>query len=107
MDKRAKPTIRIDYTGYSFWHTWTLVIPTKKGDQQTYYLGQDVKFISRVLGMDSTYFRNLVCGELGINNGALNMEHPKVKEAIAQVIVEELGGVKHILASNPWDYAGD
>jgi hypothetical protein len=99
-----QPTITVAYTGYAFWHEWILVIPDKRGEGvHQYPLGQDVKFIQRVLGMNATYFRNLVCDELNINSGALNMESLKVRRAIAKVIVRELGGAKKILQAHPWD----
>ncbi len=103
----SPPTISVGYTGYGFWHTWNLLLCDKKGELHSYYLGQDVKLVQRVLGMDMTYFKNLVGGELGVTNPALNMSNPKVLQAIAAVIIQELGGAKKILKSNPWDLTAD
>ena len=41
-------------SSYGFDHNWTLVVSTKK-KEKSFYLGQDVKFCSRVLGMEPSY----------------------------------------------------
>ena len=41
-------------SAYGFDHNWTLVLTTPK-IQREFYLGQDVKFCSRVLGADPSY----------------------------------------------------
>jgi hypothetical protein len=48
-----KASIKIS-SSYGFDHNWTLVIETSK-KAYSFYLGQDVKFCSRVLGMDTSY----------------------------------------------------
>lgn len=45
-----KATIRITAGGYGFGHYWSLEVEAK-GFARSFYLGQDVKFCSRVLGM--------------------------------------------------------
>jgi hypothetical protein len=39
---------------YGFGHDWTLVL-SKNGEQKHFWLGQDVKVISRILGMRMAY----------------------------------------------------
>jgi hypothetical protein len=39
---------------YGFDHNWTLVLTTSK-KTKSFYLGQDVKFCHRVLGMEPSY----------------------------------------------------
>lgn len=39
---------------YGFDHNWTLEVSTPK-KSKSFYLGQDVKFCSRVLGMEPSY----------------------------------------------------
>ena len=41
-------------SSYGFDHNWTLVVSTPK-KTRSFYLGQDVKFCQRVLGMDTSY----------------------------------------------------
>jgi hypothetical protein len=41
-------------SSYGFDHNWTLVLTTPKV-QKSFYLGQDVKFCTRVLGADPSY----------------------------------------------------
>lgn len=40
-------------SNYGFDHNWTLVVSTPK-KTKSFYLGQDVKFCSRVLGMETS-----------------------------------------------------
>jgi hypothetical protein len=72
-------------SSYGFDHNWTLIVSTK-GGSKSFYLGQDVKFCSRVLGMETrdvvsaigtsaisrgeignTKLADFICKELGIN----------------------------------------
>ena len=48
-----KAEIKIS-SNYGFDHNWTLVVSTAK-NTKSFYLGQDVKFCSRVLGMEPSY----------------------------------------------------
>jgi hypothetical protein len=41
-------------SSYGFDYNWTLIVSTAK-KTKSFYLGQDVKFCSRVLGMDISY----------------------------------------------------
>ena len=48
-----KAEIKIS-SAYGFDYQWTLVVSTKT-KTKSFYLGQDVKFCSRVLGMEPAY----------------------------------------------------
>lgn len=56
-----KATIEIT-ANYEFCHDWTLVCSTSKSTKR-FYLGQDVKFCNRVLGMSPAW----VVRDLGTN----------------------------------------
>ena len=54
-------------SSYGFDHNWTLVVSTAK-KTKSFFLGQDVKFCSRVLGMDTSYIIQQI-GTREIDNG--------------------------------------
>lgn len=74
---------------YGFGHDWTL----EAFDKQ-YYLGQDVKFCSRVLGVSP---RDLVA-----HLGSPNIEDTKVNTKLAKFICNELG-INKKTNINAWD----
>ena len=84
LKTKMKAQILIN-SNYGFDHNWTLVVSTAK-KTKSFYLGQDVKFCQRVLGMDTNYvvsqigtreigegekgnekFAKFICNELGLN----------------------------------------
>lgn len=90
-----KKTILIT-SEYGFCHNWTLVLSTKK-TTKTFYLGQDVKFCSRVLGMDTSY----VVSSIGTNQIA---EGTIGNTKLANFIYKELGlNVKKVNELESWD----
>ena len=72
--------MRIDITStYGFDHKWTLVVKDK-----SFYLGQDVKFCTRVLGMEPRdVVRAIGTGEIG--------EGTNGNKALAKFICKTLG----------------
>ena len=74
---------------YGFGHDWTLDAFDKK-----YYLGQDVKFCSRVLGVEP---RDIVA-----HLGSAEIEEPKVNTKLAKFICKRLGITKKTNI-NAWD----
>lgn len=74
---------------YGFGHDWTLEVYGKQ-----YYLGQDVKFCSRVLGMEPRYIVEQI--------GSPEIEVPAVNKRLAQLIVNELG-ITRKTSINAWD----
>jgi hypothetical protein len=78
-------------SSYGFDHNWTLVVEEKE-----FYLGQDVKFCSRVLGMSPSYIVQQI--------GSGELEDPNVNNRLAKFIVKSLGLTKKKLMSmNTWD----
>jgi hypothetical protein len=74
---------------YGFGHEWTLEAYGKK-----YYLGQDVKFCSRVLGVSpSTVVAHI---------GSPEIEVPAVNNRLAKFICNELG-ITRKTNINAWD----
>ena len=74
---------------YGFGHEWTLEAYGKQ-----YYLGQDVKFCSRVLGVSpSTIVSEIGSGEI---------ELPTVNKRLAKFICNELG-VTRSTNIQPWE----
>lgn len=75
--------------GYGFGHDWTLEAYGKQ-----YYLGQDVKFCHRVLGMDPSYIVQQI--------GSREIETPSVNKRLAKFICNELG-VTRKTNINTWE----
>ena len=63
-----KAEIKIS-SNYGFDHNWTLVLSTPK-KTKSFYLGQDVKFCNRVLGMEPSYIVREI-GTREIDNGTI------------------------------------
>lgn len=63
---------------YGFGHEWTLVAYGHK-----FYLGQDVKFCSRVLGMEPRAVVGII--------GSPNIEEASTNKRLARLICERLG----------------
>ena len=82
-------------SNYGFDHNWTLVVSTAK-KTKSFYLGQDVKFCHRVLGMEPSYIvRQIGTGE--ISNGT------KGNKKLAKFICKELGlNGRNIGKIEPW-----
>jgi hypothetical protein len=74
---------------YGFGHEWTLEAYGKQ-----YYLGQDVKFCSRVLEMDPIYIVKQI--------GSPEIELPAVNKRLAVFICKELG-ITRKTNINAWD----
>jgi hypothetical protein len=75
--------------GYGFGHEWTLEAYGKK-----YYLGQDVKFCSRVLGLEPSTIVSAI--------GSPEIEVPAVNNRLAKFICNELG-ITRKTNINAWD----
>jgi len=74
---------------YGFGHDWTLEAYGKQ-----YYLGQDVKFCSRVLGLEPI----VIVSEIG----SPEIEVPAVNNRLAKFICNELG-ITRKTNINAWD----
>jgi hypothetical protein len=74
---------------YGFGHDWTLIVK-----KQSFYLGQDVKFCSRVLGMSPSY----VCENIGTND----LRSDSARRKLAKFIVQSLG-IDDFSSVEPWE----
>ena len=82
-------------SSYGFDHNWTLVVSTAK-KTKSFYLGQDVKFCSRVLGMETSYVIQQI-GTREVDNGT-----PGNKK-LAKFICKELNlNGRNIDKIEPW-----
>ena len=78
-------------SSYGFDHNWTLCV-----DKKEFYLGQDVKFCSRVLGMSPSYVVQQI--------GGSELEDPKVNMRLAKFILKSLGLTKKkLLTMSTWE----
>jgi len=87
-------TIEIS-SNYGFDRNWTLVV-----DNQRFYLGQDVKFCSRVLGMEPTYVAQQI--------GSGDLSNPVVNKKLAKFIVKSLSlDKKKLKTLQSWDLCAE
>ena len=81
-------------SNYGFDHNWTLIVKNK-----SFYLGQDVKFCHRVLGMSPR--------EIVQQIGSRHIQDEKVNSKLARFIVKQLGGTKAIINLEPWELCAE
>jgi hypothetical protein len=75
-----------------FSHDWVLKFGNKR-----FYLGQDVKFCSRVLGMDTSYVAEQI--------GGSDLTDPRLRKKLAKFICHELNITKdNVNQYNLWDF---
>jgi hypothetical protein len=73
--------IHVTFESGQFCYNWFLHITTKKGTK-TFFLGQDSKFCSRVLGMSTSYVVEQI--------GGSDLRIPKVQKSLGKFIVNTL-----------------
>jgi len=81
-------------SNYGFDHNWTLIVKNK-----SFYLGQDVKFCHRILGISP---RDIVK-----QIGSAQIQDEKVNRKLARFIVKQLGGTKAIINLQPWELCAE
>ena len=92
---------QIIYHLAEFGHNWNLYVTFKNKKTKSFYLGQDVKFCRRVLGLEPKELIHMI----GMNT-PINMDEPKVQKKIGKFIVEHLGLTEKMLKdANTWDLA--
>jgi hypothetical protein len=74
---------------YGLGHDWILVVK-----KQSFYLGQDVKFCQRVLGMSPSY----VAENIGTND----LRSANARRKLASFIVQSLG-IDDFSSVDPWE----
>ena len=98
-----KATIEMTPNGYGFGYDWTLVLPpTKKRGVQRFFMGQDAKISARLLGMTFDQLAVELFKRCGRTD--LSLWHStKVRQALASLIIEALGGIRHVRKAAAWD----
>ena len=82
-------------SAYGFDRNWTLVVSTAK-KTKSFYLGQDVKFCSRVLGMEPSYIIEQI-GTREVDEGTIG------NKKLAKFICEQLNlNGRNISKIEPW-----
>ena len=90
-----KAEIKIS-TNYGFDHNWILVVSTAK-KSKSFYLGQDVKFCSRILGMEPSYIIEQI-GTREIDENTIG------NKKLAKFICEQLNlNGRNISKIEPWE----
>ena len=82
-------------SAYGFDRNWTLVVSTAK-KTKSFYLGQDVKFCSRVLGMEPSYIIEQI-GTREVDEGTIG--NKKLAKFICKQL--KLNG-RNISKIEPW-----
>lgn len=73
-------------------HDWVLEFGKK-----SFYLGQDIKFCRRVLGMEPSYIASEIGGK--------DLTNPAIKKKLAKFICRELNITRENVSQyNPWDF---
>ena len=83
-------------SAYGFDRNWTLVVSTAK-KTKSFYLGQDVKFCSRVLGMEPSYIIEQI-GTREVDEGTIG--NKKLAKFICKQL--KLNG-RNISKIEPWE----
>jgi hypothetical protein len=89
-----KATIRTSIGGYGFSHDWNLIV-TNGEQTRNFYLGQDVKFCSRVLGMSPAYVVEQI--------GSSDMSDPDTLEKLGNFILDTLELDESIFDLQSWE----
>jgi hypothetical protein len=93
--KIISPTIHIENGNYGFAWTWTL-----DAFGRQFYLGQDVKFCSRVLGMQPA--------EIVAQIGSNDLREDKTRQKLARFILRELNiNSKNVAHLQSWDLCAE
>jgi hypothetical protein len=88
--------IVISNGAYGFGKEWTLVV----NEMHHFYLGQDVKFCSRVLGLSPSY----IVQQIGSND----VENPTVNKRLANFIINQLELTENKLKSlQAWELSAE
>lgn len=95
-----KASVKITMGDYGFSHNWTLVIDLGRGKVKEFWLGQDVKFLNRVLGVSPSDVINEI--------GSRNIQDPKINKRLASYILDVLNLDKESISGlSPWDLASN
>jgi len=97
-----KADIIVTRNGYGFGYDWQLEV-TKGDITKVFYLGQDAKVCSRILGID--------CSEIADIVGSDDMRLESTREAIGNLILEAVGVTEEnedeFFNLRPWEIAAE
>jgi hypothetical protein len=83
-------------SSYGFDHNWSLNVIFRNKSQKSFYLGQDCKFIFRVLNCDTGY----VVRSIGTNN----LQSEKARKKLARFIINHLElNEEKLKKLQPWE----
>lgn len=89
-------TLTTQQGAYGFGNDWSLHYESDNGTKKSFYLGQDVKFCSRVLGMSPAY----IVQEIGDND----LRNEDTRKRLAEFIVDTLDLTDEQLSGlQPWE----
>lgn len=90
-----KANLEITQGSYGFSYEWTLTCETKK-TKKSFYLGQDIKFCTRILGCEPAYIVKAI--------GTNRLDTEQGQKKLAKFIVEMLGlNGRNIKTMQAWD----
>jgi len=87
-------TIRTSINAYGFGRDWTLVV-TNGERTKDFYLGQDVKFCTRVLGMSPYY----IIEQIGSND----ISDPDTLDRLGNFILDTLELDESVFQAESWE----
>jgi hypothetical protein len=97
-----KARVEISRGSYGFGHTWTLVLDGKS-QSKSFFLGQDVKFCERVLGMSPRYIVQQI--------GSGEIQDERVNKRLARFILDTLKSdgltTRKLMTMEPWSISAE
>lgn len=89
-----KATIRTSINAYGFGRDWNLIV-TNGEQTKEFYLGQDVKFCTRVLGMSPYY----IIEQIGSND----ISDPDTLDRLGNFILDTLELDESVFEAESWE----
>jgi len=91
-------TETVSYAGHIV-YKWILYVEID-GRERLFYLGEDLKFCERALGMPPEMVAAMVAEACG--HERCNLALDECSEALAELILDHLGGVEALRDAEPW-----
>ena len=92
-----KSTIEVSVGNYGFEHNWTLICSTPN-KKVSFFLGQDVKFCRRVLGLEPSNITNFI--------GSNDLSNEKTLSKLGKFIAKELCLTGHNIENKlAWEFS--
>lgn len=97
-----KARVEISRGSYGFGHEWTLVVESKS-KTNSFFLGQDVKFCSRVLGMSPSY----IVQQIGSGEIMDERVNKRLAKFILDVFKERGLTGRKLMSMDPWEICAE